>query len=151
MNKLLKSIVVIASLVITTISVSASDILPITGSWVNLFYQDVRNKYTNPENMDNTDPDFWQAKIREMHNLGIEYIIFMATANEGKAAYPSKIMPHNYNRAKKSPVCAIMDEADKLGMKVLMSIGWAKNQDDNLRIPAILQRQKDIMSEMASS
>lgn len=42
-----------------------------------------------------------------------------------------------------------MDEADQLGMKVFMSIGWAKDQDDNLKIPEILQRQKDIMNELA--
>lgn len=152
MNKNIKLqiILVIAFIAITKISVSAQDILPITGSWVNLFYQDVRNKYTNPQYMDNTDPDFWASKIREMNKMGIEYIIFMATANEGKADYPSKIMPLAYNSNRKSPVCAIMDETDRLGMKVFMSIGWAKDQDDNLRIPEILQRQKDIMDELAA-
>lgn len=29
---------------------------PITGSWINLPYKDVRNKYTNPLGFDNTDP-----------------------------------------------------------------------------------------------
>ena len=27
---------------------------PITGTWINLAYQDVRNKYTNPRYFDNT-------------------------------------------------------------------------------------------------
>ena len=127
----------------------ATDTLPITGSFVNLFYQDVRNKYMNPAHMDNTDPEMWRQKVNEMHDMGIEYLVFMAVANEGKADYPSKIMPLNYDAARKSPVTAIMDEAERLGMKVFMSIGWAQNQDDNLRIPAILQRQKDIMDELA--
>lgn len=149
MNKYIKTIAFAALVVANAISLSAQEILPVTGSWVNLFYQDVRNKYTNPQHMDNTDPDFWQAKVREMHEQGIEYLIFMATANEGKADYPSKIMPWAYDTNRKSPVCAIMDEADQLGMKVFMSIGWAKDQDDNLKIPEILQRQKDIMNELA--
>lgn len=149
MNRYIRTIAFAAIIVANAISSFAQDILPITGSWVNLFYQDVRNKYTNPQYMDNTDPDFWQAKVQEMHDMGIEYLIFMATANEGKADYPSKLMPWGYDANRKSPVCAIMDQADKLGMKVFMSIGWAKDQDDNLKIPQILQRQKDIMAELA--
>lgn len=149
MDKYFKIIAFVTLIVANGTSLSAQDILPITGSWINLFYQDERNKYTNPQNADNTNPDFWQAKVRELHELGIEFLIFMATANEGKADYPSRIMPWAYDANRKSPVCAIMDEADRLGMKVFMSIGWAKNQDDNLRKPAILQRQKDIMKELA--
>ena len=149
MKHYFKSIAFAVSLAVNAISSYGRDILPISGSWINLFYQDERNKYTNPQYMDNTDPDFWRAKVREMNELGIKYIIFMATANEGKADYPSKIMPWAYNPNRQSPVCAIMDEADNLGMNVFMSIGWAENQDDNLRIPHILQRQKEIMAELA--
>ena len=55
----------------------ARDVLPVTGSWINLFYQDERNKYSNPMDMDNTDPVMWRAKVREMKALGIEYIVFI--------------------------------------------------------------------------
>lgn len=123
--------------------------LPVTGSWINLFYQDVRNKYTNPENMDNTSPELWKAKVNQMHRMGIEYIVFMAVANDGLADYPSKIMPHAYPLGKQSPVCAIMEQAEKCGMKVFLSIGWAENQDDNLKRPEILARQLAIMEELA--
>ncbi|MGN1245997.1 MAG: DUF4434 domain-containing protein [Muribaculaceae bacterium] len=127
----------------------AADVLPVTGSWINLFYQDERNKYSNPMDMDNTDPDMWRAKVREMKALGIEYIVFMATANDGKADYPSKLMPLAYDARRESPVSAIIDEAAREGMKVFMSIGWAENQDDNLRNPVILNRQLAIMEELA--
>ena len=124
-------------------------VLPIKGSWINLYYQDERNKYTNPENMDNTDPEMWKQKVRDMHNLGVEYVVFMAVSNDGKADYPSNIIPRGYNNAKTSPVTAIMQEADSLGMNVFMSIGWAQNQDDNIRDKKILNRQLSIMSELA--
>ena len=135
--------------IVLACSMQAADVLPVTGSWINLFYQDVRNKYSNPKDMDNTDPVLWRAKVREMHDMGVEYIVFMAVANEGKAVYPSKIMPLGYNSDRESPVSAILDEASSLGMKAFLSIGWAENQDDNLRIPAILNRQKEIMAELA--
>ena len=149
MRYFVRLVIVGVLLATSSLVANAADVLPITGSWINLFYQDVRNKYTNPEYMDNTDPGFWRSKVMEMNRQGIEYIIFMATANEGKAAYPSEIMPRAYDERRMSPVCAIVDEADRLGMKVFMSIGWAKDQDDDLRNPAILQRQKEIMAELA--
>ena len=42
----------------------ATGVKPITGTWINLAYKDVRNKYTNPQNFDNTDPKLWEAKVR---------------------------------------------------------------------------------------
>ena len=130
--------------------VAAEAVLPITGTFINLAYQDVRNLYTNPPYIDNTDPQMWEVKIREMKEMGMEYLVFMAVANEGRAYYPSGLMPWQYPSWRKSPVDAIMDTAAELGMKVFMSTGWAKDQDDNLRIPAIKQRQMEMMAELAA-
>ena len=129
---------------------SALGVKPVTGSWINLAYKDVRNKYTNPQSFDNMDPKLWEAKVRELSAMGIEYLVFMEVANEGKSYYPSQIMPWWYNKDKKSPVDAILDEAAKHNMKVFMSSGWAKDQDDNLLDPAIKERQLRIMEELAS-
>ncbi len=123
---------------------------PITGTWINLAYKDVRNKYTNPQYFDNTDPRLWECKVRELSSMGIEYLILMEVANMGKAYYPSKLMPWIYDRNSKSPVVAILDEAAKLNMKVFLSTGWAKDQDDDLRDPEIKERQLQIMEELAS-
>ena len=83
----------------------------ITGTWINLAYKDVRNRYTNPQSFDNTDPELWKAKVRELSAMGIEYLVFMEVANEGKAYYPSQLMPWWYDKDKQSPVEAILDEA----------------------------------------
>ena len=123
--------------------------LPITGTFLNLPHQDVRNKYTNPPHMDCTDPLMWEAKVEEMSGMGMEYLVIMAVANDGKAFYPSGLMPWQYAKGRKSPVDAIMDAAARNGMKVFMSTGWAKDQDDNLRDPAIKQRQIDMMTELS--
>ena len=129
---------------------SALGVKPVTGSWINLAYKDVRNKYTNPQSFDNMDPKLWEAKVRELSAMGIEYLVLMEVANEGKSYYPSQIMPWWYNKDKKSPVDAILDEAAKHNMKIFMSSGWAKDQDDNLLDPAIKERQLQIMEELAS-
>ena len=135
--------------VASDMEIMADEVLPITGTFINLAYQDVRNKYTNPPYIDNTDPQMWDAKIAEMKKMGMEYLIFMAVANEGKAYYPSKLMEWQYPEWRKSPVDAIMDAAAVHGMKVFMSTGWAKDQDDNLRDPKIKGRQIEMMTELA--
>ena len=123
--------------------------LPITGTFVNLPYQDVRNLYTNPPHLDNTDPMMSKTKIREMKDMGMEYLVFMSVANEQKAYYPSKLMPWHYPSWRQSPVDAVMEAAAECGMKVFMSTGWAKDQDDNLRDPLIKGRQIEMMNELA--
>lgn len=123
--------------------------LPVTGTFINLPYQDVRNKYTNPSDMDGTDPQMWAAKVAEMKNMGMEYLIFMSVANEEKAYYPSRLMDWHYPADRQSPVDAIMEAAAEHGMKVFMSTGWAKDQDDNLRNPKIKARQIEMMEELA--
>ena len=55
-------------------SAEFTEVLPVTGTFINLPYQDVRNKYTNPTQIDNTDPQMWAAKVREMHAMGMEYL-----------------------------------------------------------------------------
>ncbi len=130
-------------------SAEFTEVLPVTGTFINLPYQDVRNKYTNPTQIDNTDPQMWAAKVREMHAMGMEYLVFMSVANECKAYYPSKLMEWHYPSCSQSPVDAIMDEAARHGMKVFMSTGWAKDQDDNLRDPEIKGRQIRMMEELA--
>lgn len=130
--------------------VSPLRVKPVTGTWINLAYKDVRNKYTNPQNIDNTDPELWKAKVRELSAMGMEYLVFMEVANEGKAYYPSGLMPWWYDKDRQSPVEAILEEAARYDMKVFMSTGWARNQDDNLQEPAIKQRQLQIMEELAA-
>ena len=123
--------------------------LPVTGTFINLPYQDVRNRYTNPQDIDGTDPRMWAAKVAEMKKMGMEYLVFMSVANEEKAYYPSKLMGWHYPEGRKSPVDAIMDAAAEMGMKVFMSTEWAKDQDDNLRDPKIKGRQIEMMTELA--
>ena len=130
-------------------AVLCEKVLPVTGTFLNLSYQDVRNKYTNPPGSDNTDPALWRAKVLEMKKMGMEYLVLMAVANEGMSYYPSSLMGWQYPKLRQSPVDAIMDAASENGMKVFMSTGWAKDQDDNLRDPAIKGRQIEMMTELA--
>lgn len=127
-----------------------AEVKPVTGTFVNFFWQDERNNYMNPRSLDITDPELWATKTAELHEMGVDYLVLMAVANEGKAAYPSSIMEHGYPEGRQSPVDAVMKTADSLGMHVFMSCGWARNQDDDLRDTFVIERQRAIMEELVA-
>lgn len=135
-------------LTISTATVQAQT-KPVKGTWLNLPYQDVRNKYMNPAHVDHISPEFWKKKVTELHEFGISYLVLMAIANEQKSFYPSDFMEPAYPEGEQSPVEAILETADKLGMNVFMSSGWAISQDDDLRDPIIRELQQKIMDEAA--
>ena len=124
--------------------------LPVTGTWVNFAYKDVRNKYTNPLDADMTDPALWRAKVGELHTMGMEVLVLMEVANDELSFYPSSVMEPAYDTSRECPVEAVLDEAAKYGMKVFMSTGWARNQDDDLRDPWVQERQQKIMEELTA-
>lgn len=113
---------------------------PITGTWVNLAWKDVRNQYTNPQNLDMTNPALWRAKVAEWNEMGLEYLILMEVSNEGT----------DYYGKEDSPVSVILEEAGQRDMKVFLSTGWAWDQDDDIRKPEIQARQQQIMEELTA-
>lgn len=121
----------------------------VEGTWINLPYQDVRNKYMNPAHVDCTNPLFWEQKIKEYSEMGMSYLVIMAIANDQKSYYPSRFMNPAYPSDRESPVEAIMRSADKYNMNVFLSSGWAIDQDDDLRNPEIRNIQLQIMKEAA--
>jgi hypothetical protein len=122
---------------------------PVKGTFINFTYMDERNKYMNPAYVDGTSAELWHLKMQELAEMGMEYVIIMYVANDEKSFYPSGFMSPAYTMGKESPVDAVMNEADKQNIKVFMSTGWAKNQDDNPRLPEIRDIQIKIMHETA--
>lgn len=132
------------------ISALAAEIKPVTGTWLNLVWQDDRNNYMNLRGADNMNPAFWETKVGELHEMGVDYLVIMQLANEGKSFYPSALMPAAYPEGQKSPLDAILEKASALGMKVFLSCGWARNQDDDLRDPFVIERQRAMMEELTA-
>jgi hypothetical protein len=144
----MKKIIVILFLICLHLQ-NVAQTKPIKGTWINLSYQDARNKYMNPAHVDYTSPDFWAHKIQEYSEMGISYLIIMAVANEQMSYYPSNFMQPAYSIERESPIESIMKTADKLGMNVFMSCGWAFNQYDNYNKPEVLILYRRIMKEIS--
>lgn len=148
--KILKAVILVILLFpIISKGQAENPIKSVRGTWINFAYQDERNKYMNPSGTDMTSPELWRLKIKELSEMGMEYIVIMYAANERKSYYPSTFMPPAYTAGRESPIDAVMNAADEHNLKVFMSTGWAVNQDDNILTQEILETQLKILRETA--
>jgi hypothetical protein len=102
---------------------------PIAGFWSEFLHSsDAEGKYWN-----SVLPGFsemqWCAKIREMSDIGMWYLVLMAVANNGKTFYPSKLQPQ-YDYVCNDPLEAVLSEADLCGIKFFVSNDFWGNSDD---------------------
>jgi len=99
---------------------SKNAVKPIVGSWFEFeHHNQPEGKYWN-----SIVPKFtkeqWKAKIKEMSEAGMEYLVLLAVAYEGKAYYPSNLQPrHDY--VCDDPLDAVLEAADECGIKFFVS------------------------------
>lgn len=119
--------------------------LPLTGTWISFFHQDARNNYTNPDAAEETN---WGSMVDDLADLGMEKFIVMAMANQGTAAYPSRLRSVIRNEAG-TPLDAVMESAASRGAGVYLSTGWANDQMDDLGSDDVVAGQLEILAEAA--
>ena len=93
---------------------------PIVGSWFEFeHHNQPEGKYWNHLVKQFTSEQ-WKAKIKEMHEAGMEYLVLLAVAYEGKTYYPSKLQArHDY--VCDDPLEAVLEAADECGVKFFVS------------------------------
>lgn len=108
-------------------------IKPINGSFFEFQHHNKpEGKYWNDVMRSMTEVQ-WRNKIKEMHELGMEYLVLLASALYDEAYFETDIYPMA-PLACPDPIGVLLDETDKLGMKVFMSAGfygeWTKPYDN---------------------
>ena len=95
-------------------------IKPIVGSWFEFeHHNQPEGKYWNPV-VSKFTTEQWKAKIKEMHEAGMEYLVLLAVAYEGKTYYPSELQAqHDY--VCHDPLEAVLSAADECGVKFFVS------------------------------
>ena len=107
-------------------------------------------KYWNPalEKFEGTD---WRQKVREISELGMEYIVVMATALYDKCYFKSAVFPFADTLCP-DPIEEILSEADKCGVKVFLGNGfygdWRK-AGQNIKSQEVIDRSFRAMEELA--
>lgn len=95
----------------------------INGTWFEFQHHNIpEGKYWNPICIHFSDEQ-WRQKIREVNSLGMKYVVLLCTALFDKAYFKTDIYPR-FELAATDPLEAILDEADKCGMKIFMSAGF---------------------------
>lgn len=108
-------------------------------------------KYWNSSLSDFIDED-WRLKVREIAELGMEYIVLMATALYDECYFKSSVFP-KAETVCADPIEALLDEADKCGVKVFLGNGfygdWTKPHQ-NITSREIIDRTFRAMDELTA-
>lgn len=100
---------------------------PISGSWFEFQHSASEGGNWNSALAQFT-ADQWKRKVFEMKEIGMEYIVLMGVALDGKPFYPSKIASQ-IPMACEDPLEAILSAADECGIKFFVSNDFWGNLD----------------------
>ncbi len=62
----------------------------------------------------------WREKVKEISEIGFEYLVLQEVALDGKAIYPSKLAPQ-YKLGCDDPLEAVLAAGDEFGIKFFLS------------------------------
>ncbi len=110
---------------------TSAAIKPISGSWFEFqHHATVEGVDWNPECAAFTCGQ-WNAKVKEIADIGMEYLVLMETALYYRAFFPTKIFPP-WRLACTDPMEVVLTAADKYGVKVFIGGGfygdWASDK-----------------------
>jgi hypothetical protein len=105
---------------------SAGGIQPIAGSWFEFqHHATVEGVDWNPALVRFSARD-WEAKVEEIAEAGLEYLVLMATAVYYRSFYDSKIYP-KWQLACADPLEAVLKAADRCKVKFFIGAGFYGN------------------------
>ena len=101
-------------------SSSRSYIKPIVGSWFEFEHHNQAGaKHWNAA-LPKFTTEQWKTMIFEMHEIGMEYLVLLSVAYDGKTYYPSALQPR-HNFACEDPLEVVLSAADECGVKFFVS------------------------------
>ncbi|MDR1724280.1 MAG: DUF4434 domain-containing protein [Tannerella sp.] len=95
-------------------------IKPIVGSWFEFeHHNQVGARYWN-EALPKFSCEQWATLIKEMYEAGMEYLVMLSVAYDGKTYYPSTLLPR-HDFACDDPLETVLTAADECGVKFFVS------------------------------
>ena len=105
------------------------------------YWNDALNKFTAED---------WRKEVREISELGMEYIVLMATALYDRCYFPSSVYPFA-DIPCEDPIEELLSEADECGVKVFLGNGfygdWCK-ANRNITDKEVISRSFKAMEEL---
>jgi len=127
-----------------------SNIKPITGSWFEFqHHATVEGVDWNPACVRFTTSQ-WDAKIKEIADTGMEYLVLLATALYYRAFYDTGIFP-KWNLACPDPMEAVLSAADKYKIKFFVGGGFYGDWESDITIsdPVAAKKRLQAMEELS--
>ncbi len=135
----------------TQAEIAASTAKPIVGSWFEFQHASTAEGVDwNPACVRFTTAQ-WEAKIREIAEAGMEYLVLMSTALYDRSFYDSKIFA-KWDLACADPLEAVLSAADKHGIRFFISNGFYSNWRSSIALadPATSKRRMQAMEEVTN-
>ena len=124
-------------------------IKPIRGSWISVWWDDRRHFYWNDACLQ-FSADQWQAAVKDVADLGMEYLVLLAIAKGGKAFYDTPLLP-KLEMACPDPIEAMLAAADRHRVKFFISSDWYGEWDAAaLSDPDRARKRFQMMEEIAA-
>jgi hypothetical protein len=121
---------------------------PIKGSWISIWWDDRRHHYWNDACLSYTAKQ-WELAVKEVAEIGLEYLVLLAIAKGGKAFYDTPLLP-KLKMACEDPLAALLTAADRHGVRFFLSSDWFGPWDYQcLHDPARVRARFQMMGEIA--
>jgi len=133
----------------TVTEASSKPAKPILGSWFEFQHHNIEEGVPwNPACAAFTREQ-WDAKVKEIAGLGMEYLVLMCTALYFKAFYRTSIFPP-FHIACDDPIEAVLAAADKYGIKFFVGGGFYGKWDspDILSDPVAAKKRLQAIEEL---
>ena len=116
-----------------------TSIKPIEGSWFEFqHHSSIEGKYWNPV-LEKFTAEQWDAKVKEIADAGLRYLVLLDVAIYGKSFYPTTLLP-KYELGCNDPLETILNAADKYGISFFVSNGFY----GDWRNPVLLMKDPDV-------
>jgi hypothetical protein len=127
-------------------------IKPIAGSWFEFQHLlEEEGQYWDPALKQFTEQQ-WKTKVKEIKEIGMEYLVLMSIAAFGKAFYPTRLAPQ-FELGCEDPLEAVLSAADEVGIKFFVSNdfwGDGRNAEKMMRDQEIKKIREKAMVEVAA-
>jgi hypothetical protein len=121
----------------------------IRGSWISIWWDDRRHHYWNDACLQFSAAQ-WELAVKDVADLGFEYLVLLAIAKGGKAFYDTILLPR-LPMACADPIEALLRGGDKYGVKFFMSSDWYGDWDEQaLLAPGRMSARFRMMEEIAT-
>jgi len=122
---------------------------PIRGSWISIWWDDKRHQYWN-ETCRNYTAEQWRLAVKDVADLGFEYLVLLAVAKGGKAFYDTPLLP-KLEMACPDPLEAMLSAGDRYGVKFFISSDWYADWDERALFDRdLVAKRFQMMDELAA-